>query len=206
MTAEVRGYLPPSPRGVVLVLHGGGEHGEEPVSWRGLPVLRLLPFAWAARIAGGKEIGVLRLKNEVFGWNGDLRSPIAGTRWALDRLRSEHPGVPIFMVGHSMGGRVVLDLLDEPDVTGVAALAPWVVAADGVHGHAGQRVLLMHGQRDRITDPRLTEQLAGKLSARGVEVTWKAVAGEGHAMLRHARYWHRSVARFAVRTLREAAD
>lgn len=204
MAAEVRGYLPRECDGVVLVLHGGGEHGEHEVHWRMPPVLRMLPFALAARRRGGPRIGVLRLKNEVFGWNGDVRSPIDGTRWALQRIRAARPGVPVVLVGHSMGGRVVLNLIDEPDVAGVAALAPWIVDADGVHGHAGQRALLMHGLRDRITDPARTKRLASLMRRRGVDVEWYPVARDGHSMLWQAARWHRVTARFAITTLKEA--
>lgn len=204
MTAEVRGRLPKDCDGIVLVLHGGGEHGEHALRWSGLPVLRMLPFAWALRRRGGRRIGVLRVKNAVFGWNGDKRSPIAGIREVLDRVRAQRPGVPIVLLGHSMGGRVALNLIEEPDVAGVVALAPWVVESDGVHGRPGQRALVMHGLRDRITSPVLAERLVERLRGRGVEATWLAVPGGGHAMLRHSRLWHRTASRFAIETLRRA--
>lgn len=205
MTAQVRGRLPRDCEGVALLLHGGGEHGEHPLRWIGLPVLRMLPFALTIRRRGRGRIGVLRVKNEVFGWNGDKRSPLAGTRDVLERVRAERPGVPIVMVGHSMGGRVALNLIEDPGVVGVAALAPWVVEADGVHGRPGQRALLMHGLADRITSPRLSEQYVASLRGRGVDATWRAVPGEGHAMLRRWPLWHAVTARFVVQTIQQAA-
>lgn len=202
MTAEVRGHLPKDPSAIVLLLHGGGEEGETPVTWWMPPVLRMLPFAWAIRRTAGRRVGVVRLKNEKFGWNGAERSPMTGARWALSEIRRQRPGAPIVLVGHSMGGRVALNLMDEPDVVAVAALAPWIVAADGVHGHAGQHALLMHGLDDNVTDPRLTERYAAELRERGVDVQWAPVEGEGHAMLRRATRWHRDVARFITDTVR----
>lgn len=204
MTAEVRGRLPKNCDGVVLLLHGGGEHGEHTLRWTGLPVLRMLPFALAIRRRAGRRTGVLRVKNAVFGWNGDKRSPIAGTREVLDRVRAERPGVPIAMIGHSMGGRVALNLIEQPGVVAVAALAPWVVEADGVHGRPGQHALLMHGLADRITSPRLSERYVELLRGRGVIATWRAVPGEGHAMLRRWRLWHSVVATFVTGALRDS--
>ena len=43
-------------------------------------------------------------------------------------VRMAYPGVPIALVGHSMGGRVALHLAGEADVVVVAALAPWIAA------------------------------------------------------------------------------
>ncbi|WP_194291293.1 alpha/beta hydrolase [Cumulibacter manganitolerans] len=201
MTAEVRGYLPDECDGVVVVLHGGAETSLMAVQWWNPAVLRMLPFAWAVRRAAGPRVGVLRVRNELLGWNGHRQSPLDGTRWALDQVRAAHPDTPIVLVGHSMGGRVTLNLAGEQDVVGVAALAPWIVESDGVHAQSGQRALLMHGRSDRITDPALTERYAERLRARDVDVRLELLPNEGHAMLMRAPVWHRTVAEFATTTL-----
>ena len=126
-----------------------------PVAWWRLAVIRMAPFATAVEHRGGDRLAVLRLKNRVRGWNGERQDPLTDARWALDRIRHVLPGVPIVLVGHSMGGRVALRLAAEPDVVGVAALAPWV-ESDSVQARPGTPVLLAHGSRDRITDPRRT--------------------------------------------------
>ena len=202
--AELRGHVPSDPRGVVLLIHGGAETGTSRVRWSGLAALRMSPFALAitrrARRAGD-DVAVLRLKNRVRGWNGAAQDPLRDARWALDRVRGTLPGIPVVLVGHSMGGRVVLRLADEPAVAGVVALAPWI-AADARRPRAGIPVLLVHGTKDRITDPRRTAALAKRWSAAGVDVCHVVVAGGDHPMLRQASRWHDTVADLVSEALR----
>ena len=96
-------------------------------------------------------------------------------RWALDVVRREQPGLPIALVGHSMGGRVALRLAGDDGVTALVGLAPWVHASDEPHGGPGLSALLLHGSLDRTTDPRATEQMAAQLRARGADATYRPV-------------------------------
>jgi acylglycerol lipase len=52
----------------------------------------------------------------------------------LERVTARHPGVPLFLFGHSMGGAVVaqLAILRPPKVRGVILSAPAVLIAGGV--------------------------------------------------------------------------
>ena len=186
--AELRGHAPPHPKGLALVIHGGAETGTDTVTWRRLAVLRMVPFASVISRRAGDDVAVLRLKNRVRGWNGPAEDPLRDARWALDRIREVHPGIPIALVGHSMGGRVVLRLADEPDVVGVTALAPWIA------GDARE-------PRPRITDPARTANLAQRFTAAGVDVRHDVVDGGDHAMLRHAGRWHDTVAVFVSEAL-----
>lgn len=198
--AQLRGSVPPDPEAVVVILHGGSEHGRALVAWWRLPVLRMVPFARAVERRAGDRLAVLRLKNRVRGWNGAAMDPVVDARWALDRVRRVLPGVPIALVGHSMGGRVALHLAADPDVAAVVALAPWV-ENDVRQPRPGTPVLLMHGTRDRITDPRRTQVIARWFAEAGVAVRHIRVEGESHGMLRHAREWHEMVAHFLVGNL-----
>lgn len=198
--AELRGHVPADPLGVVLVLHGGAETGTTPVTWSRLAVLRMQPFASTLTRRAGDHLVVLRLKNRVRGWNGGRQDPVKDARWALDRIRYVLPGLPVVVVGHSMGGRVALSLSAEPDVVGVAALAPWV-ESDVRQPRPGTAVLLAHGTDDRVTDPRRTEVLARRFAASGVDLRYAAVEGGTHTMLRHAVLWHDLVADFVIDVL-----
>ena len=198
--AELRGHVPDDPSGVVLILHGGAETSRMPVAWWRLPVVRMLPFATTIAGRAGDDLAVLRLKNRVRGWNGNRQDPVQDARWALDRIRRSLPGIPVVLVGHSMGGRVALHLSTEPDVAGVAALAPWV-ESDARRPRPGTPVLLMHGTRDRITDPRRTDILARRFSENGVDVRHVRVEGGDHSMLRDAALWHDTVSDFVMAVL-----
>lgn len=168
--------------------------------WRSSPLLRTLPFALAVDRAGHGDLAVVRLRNRYFGWNGADRDPVHDALWALDVIRARLPGAPIVLVGHSMGGRVALTLADQPDVRSVVALAPWIEPEDVPVARPGQSFLLMHGTRDRTTDPRRTRRRAAQLGQLGAAVTLVEIA-DGHAMLWQAGRWHRTVAHFVRDTV-----
>ena len=53
------------------------------------------------------------------------------------QIRDEHPGVPVYLLGHSMGGLTAICAADDPQVDAVVALAPWLRPRDA--GRAGGR-------------------------------------------------------------------
>jgi alpha-beta hydrolase superfamily lysophospholipase len=195
---------PAHPQGVVLVLHGGKDRSRRPARWRNTAALRMLPFARAAAAAGGGDLAVVRLLHSVRGWNGPETSPVADAREALQEIRTSYPGIPLGLLGHSMGGRTALYLAEEPDVRVIVCLAPWVERTDRPLGGAGLRVMLAHGTRDRITSPQATRWLAGQLASRGVDVTYRSLPGEGHALLRHPWQVQQTAADFMARGLSAA--
>ena len=198
--AELRGHVPAHPDGIALVLHGGAADSRTPMTWWRLPVLRMAPFATAIERRAGDRLAVVRLKNRVRGWNGTRQDPLQDARWALERIRHVLPGRPVVLVGHSMGGRVALQLSGEPGVVGVAALAPWV-EYDTRQPPPGVSVLLAHGSHDRITDPRRTDVLAKRYTHSGVDLRYVEVPRGTHSMLRSARVWHEAVADFVTDVL-----
>lgn len=194
-TADLRWTSRPAhAEAVVLVLHGGAETSDHEVRWRDLAVLRLLPFARAARRAGGSRLAVARLRFAVKGWNGTDARPLHDARWALQQVRAAYPGLPVGVVGHSMGGRVALQVAGDDDIRAVVALAPWVHQHDAPRGRPGTAVLVLHGADDRITSPRASEEFVQRLRAQGVDATFEEDPGEGHALIRHARAHHRRAA------------
>ena len=122
--------------------------------WTMSPVLRMAFFAPDLILATGGDASVVRL-NRFIGWNGDGQAP-----WPTRAGRSTSSAMPIPGCRSSssglLGGQVVLHLADEPDVVAVAALGPLDRDRRPVVGHPGERFLLVHGRKDRITDPRQT--------------------------------------------------
>ena len=183
------------PRAVVLVLHGGKARSERPTGPRNGAVLRMVPFARA--LARYEGLAIARLRYRVRGWNGRQQSPVADARWALDELRRRFPDLPIALIGHSMGGRVALAVADDPGVRVVVALAPWIEPYDRTEPVTGRRLLIIHGDRDRITDPAASAAFAER--ARPVaDVSYVSIHGSAHAMLRRARLWHGLAAKFTA--------
>jgi alpha-beta hydrolase superfamily lysophospholipase len=105
------------PEAVVLVLHGGRETSLAPVRARQLAVLRMLPFATRIFRSGSGRVAVARLRNVTRGWNatgGQEPAPVRDAEWALGRLTERFPGLPIGLVGHSMGGRTAMRIGGHP--------------------------------------------------------------------------------------------
>ena len=176
---------------VALVLHGGRERSLMATRPWQLAVLRMLPFATSLRRAGaGHGLAVARLRYRVRGWNGSSRSPVADAEWALEQLAARFPGAPVALVGHSMGGRTALYAAGHPSVGAVVGLAPWVEPGDAVDPVAGRRLLVVHGDRDRITSPVNSSVFAAKAAGIAASVTYVTLHGEQHAMLARPRLWH----------------
>ncbi|MGI8418065.1 MAG: alpha/beta fold hydrolase [Nakamurella sp.] len=192
----------------VLVLHGGDEEPNTrrirpwwpPVlrMWGLLPALLRLPARPACYL----------LRHPVRGWNGG-HGPIRDARWALAVLRERHPGRPIAVLGHSMGGRVAAMLAAEPDVGGFVGLAPWLPFGEPIPDLAGRRVMLIHGSADRSIPPAQTRQWAERATAdldrRGLPsagVSYLQIRGGGHTMLRRFTQWHLLAAAGANEVLR----
>jgi pimeloyl-ACP methyl ester carboxylesterase len=123
------------------------------------------------------------------GWNRGEASAAADAAWALAVIQAERPGLPIVVVGHSMGGRAALRVADDPAVVGVVALAPWVESGDPVAQLAGQRVRILHGSRDRWTSPRASAALASAAEAIGADVRFVDMGPVGHFMIRRRGRW-----------------
>lgn len=181
-------------RAVVLLLHGGQVHSTT-ASRRGPAYLRMLPFA-AAVAAGHRDAAVWLLRYRVRGWNGPAEDALHDARWALDEARRRHPGAPVVVIGHSMGGRAALRLAAAPDVAGVCALAPWIEPGEPVIRSAGATVLIAHGDQDRMTDPAASAAYAARIGA-----SFVPVPGEKHALLRRPFFWQRLVTGFVSSTL-----
>lgn len=186
-------------RAVVLVLHGGQENSKVPAS-RWYPAYwRMIPFARDLSRAPG--VAVWQLCNTYLGWNEPDRDPVADARRALEQIRRTHPGVPVALVGHSMGGRVAFRVADDPAVVGVCALAPWTPKDEPVTQLAGRTVFIAHGDRDRTTDPALSYTYAERAKEVTETVARFDVRGEAHALLWRHREWTLLVRRFTLGVL-----
>lgn len=198
--------VPDEPEGVVLVLHGGASRRGSPmVSPTQLSVLRMIPIASRIVHAGDGRLAVFRLLNTMRGWDTH-HTPVSDAHWALDQIAERLNGTrPTCLVGHSLGGRAALLAAPRQEVVSAAALAPWVYPGDVPDGLSGERLLIVHGDRDRVASPERSEALARAL-ARHAQVGYITVAGAQHAMLAHHRRFDGLAASFAAATLLGESD
>ncbi|MFL1463540.1 alpha/beta fold hydrolase [Roseococcus sp. DSY-14] len=117
MRLPLRRWQPPGPpRFVALALHGLNDHGGNFLEDAG-PILA----------AGGVLLHAMDHRG--FGWTATrgfwpgTAAMVEDARTAVALLRAQHPGLPFFVLGESMGGAVAL-LADPPGVAGVILSAP----------------------------------------------------------------------------------
>ena len=184
---------------VVLVLGGGKDVSRARSRPWHLAGLRMWPFTWMLRRVGrAHDISVQQLQYRFRGWNAPERSPVEDARWALNRIRAEHPEVHVVVVGHSMGGRTAAALIDDPSIVGVVALAPWwPEGAEADASGPGKKLLVMHGTADKWTDPRTSRRATERAAERGASARYLSVPG-GHFMLRNPRLWSRATRDFVL--------
>ena len=194
------------PRAVVLVLHGGKSRSHKAVHPWQAAVWWMLPFARAVREAGQGAVSVAVVRYAVRGWNDAEASPLTDTTLALEQVAARHPGLPIGLLGHSMGGRVAVHLAADERIRAIAALAPWVERSDLPYWHHGLHALFMHGTRDRITSARQSKAYADALAALGADVTYLSMKGDTHSMIGHARRWQETAAHYLVGHLLDACS
>jgi alpha-beta hydrolase superfamily lysophospholipase len=177
-------------RGVVLVLPGGKAESRAPARPWHLSAVRLSFFADAVhRAERGRGLAVWSLRYRLRGWNGAEDSPVADVRWALAEIRAAHGEVPVVLIGHSMGGRAALRVVDDPAVCAVLGLAPWLPAGEPRLPLGRRRLLVAHGTADRWTDPVASREYVAASAAEGTPARWVPIADVGHFMLRDRRRW-----------------
>ncbi len=208
-TPKLRGFpaATGTPHTVVLVLHGGKAHSQQRVRPRQLAYLRMVPFARLAhRAASETGTAVWLLRNRLRGWNGPAMDAVQDARWALSEIARVHPDARVVLAGHSMGGRAALRLAGDPQVTAVCALAPWIESGEPTEQLADRTVLVVHGDRDRITSQSASQSYARRATAAGHDVRYVVIPGVGHSMLRKRVEWEGHVRRFVRATTTGETD
>lgn len=109
------------PRALVLIVHGAGEHcGPYDEIAQRLKELSLLVFAHDHVGHGQSEGERMNIK--------DFQVYVRDSLQHIDLMKSRHPDLPVFIVGHSMGGAIsILTACERPgDFAGVVLIAPLV--------------------------------------------------------------------------------
>lgn len=190
---------PSAPEGAVVVLHGGAARGDRVlVTPTQLSVVRMIPTARTVARVGRGRLAVYRLLNRYRGWDS-RHTPVDDADWALDLLCRRFPGVPLGLVGHSLGGRAALLAGDHDAVRSVVALNPWVYPDDDAE-LTGRRVLVVHGLRDRVASPDRARSVVRNLS-RTTSVEFVPVPAGKHAMVGHHREFDGRAAAFTADAL-----
>lgn len=127
-------WTPDSPKGVVVIAHGLAEHSGR--------------YAHVAERFADAGYAVYALDHRGHGKTDGTRANVdrfAYVRGDLDTLltqaRGERPGLPMFLLGHSLGGLIALDYLVARGASGLTGLVLSGAAVDPSVGSAIQRKL-----------------------------------------------------------------
>ncbi len=177
------------------MLHGGQEHSEEPVQNKHASWWRMASMARSLRgYADENTVAVSLLQYRLRGWNGSSDpAPVRDARWALSRLADAHPGLPVVVVGHSMGGRTACHVADDLAVVGVVALAPWLPEGEPNAAIAGRHLRVLHGTRDNWTSAHWSRVFVERSRPIAASATWDSMPGAGHFMFRRPSVWRQFV-------------
>ncbi|MEV6613055.1 alpha/beta fold hydrolase [Streptomyces sp. NPDC051051] len=184
--------VPRAARAAVLFLHGGRSDSRDPSRPWHPAAVRMRPVVRAVAAAVPDDVFLGAVRYRVRGWNQEAADPLRDARRALAELTRLVGDVPVVLVGHSMGGRAALRAASAPRVRSVVALAPWCPAGEPVAHLRDKGIVVVHGDRDRVTDPRASATYVRRASRAGARARFLPVAGGDHAMLRHSGTWHRT--------------
>ncbi|XP_010491905.1 PREDICTED: caffeoylshikimate esterase [Camelina sativa] len=111
-----RSWLPLSGelRGILIIIHGLNEHSGR--------------YSQFAKQLNASHLGVYAMdwighggSDGLHGYVPSLDYVVADTEAFLEKIRSENPGVPCFLFGHSTGGAVVLKAASSPSIEDMLA-------------------------------------------------------------------------------------
>ncbi|MEU0671924.1 alpha/beta fold hydrolase [Streptomyces sp. NPDC006172] len=185
----------PGARAAVLFLCGGRADSRAPSRPWHLAAVRMRPFVRSvARAVPDDDVLLGEVRYRLRGWNGSDADTLKDVHRALGELTRLVGDVPVVLVGHSMGGRAALRAAAAPQVRGVLALAPWCPPGEPVEHLRDKRIVVFHGDRDRVTDPGASLAFVRRALAAGARADAVVMPDGDHAMLRHSATWHRRAA------------
>jgi pimeloyl-ACP methyl ester carboxylesterase len=187
------------PTGVVCV--NGGQGAEVEGTWSAS--LEWLVGHLAPRFP---ELVFAEVRYRIKSWKR-LDDCVADTRAAISAVGAGRT----LLLGFSMGGAVSISAADEPSVTGVLGLAPWIPERLSLEPLRGKRFDVLHGSLDRwlpgIPGVSASSSRRGFERARalGVEGSYALIPGALHGIalrapngrsvpLPRAREWERRIA------------
>ena len=175
--AEARWTGTPGRRAVVCV--NGGTAAEVPGTWSA-------SVEWLVRRVAPRHpaLGFLEVRYRLKSWR-HIHGCIDDARAGIQAAR-EAGAAEIALLGFSMGGAVAVHVADDPAVSTVIALAPWLYPELDVSPLEGRRFAVFHGSLDRGlpgipgVNPALSLRGYKQALARGIDTQRTVIRGAIH--------------------------
>ncbi|MCW2819148.1 MAG: alpha/beta fold hydrolase [Marmoricola sp.] len=188
--------VPGAPAGVVLMLHGGAETpGKIPVTPLYPGYLRVRLLQRSVRDALGQAgLATWLVRNRWTSWAAptehDEGAPVADGRAGLEAVRAAYGGVPVVLVGHSMGARTALRLADHPQVVGLVGLAPWFPASEPVGPLRDRHLAVAVNGADTEVSPREARVFVERVGGLARSAEFRRIGDQGPGLLAHGMGFH----------------
>ena len=166
---------PESPKAVLQLVHGMAEHKE-----RYIPLMNYLSeMGYACVICDLRGHGASVSSQEDQGWlgKGGMRALVDDVHCVTDWAKTQYPGLPVFLFGHSMGSMIVRSYLKryDSDIAGLIVCgSPSKNPAAGLGDFIAGCIGMFRGQRYR--SPFLADLCTGnndkKFKGEGLKNAW----------------------------------
>jgi pimeloyl-ACP methyl ester carboxylesterase len=202
-----------APRGVVLMLHGGGEDPEaHPVGDLHLGYARMVFLHWCIkRELASRGVSLWLVRDRFTSWNAPTEdgglAPVADARTGLEAIRSAHgEDLPVVLVGHSMGARAALHVVDHPMVVGMVAVAPWLPPEEPVDRLENRHLAAAVSGADTQVDLVDVRAFVARAELVARSAVFEQIGNRGpgelaHGMGHNVGEWHGFIIRNAVRMI-----
>ena len=126
-------WMPPQPKAIIYALHGMNDYSHS--------------FAAAALYFAEHGVGLVALDQRGFGrnvspgiWAGEANL-VDDTFTALNAIHQRHPGVPLYLLGESMGGAVAINSAADPRMA-KAGVEGVILSAPAVWGGSAMNIFM----------------------------------------------------------------
>jgi pimeloyl-ACP methyl ester carboxylesterase len=198
------------------MLHGGGDDPEARAvgdTYLGYARMRYLHWCIKKELAS-HGVSLWLVRNRFTSWNAPTDqaepAPVADARTGLEAIQTAHgEDVPVVLVGHSMGARAALHVVDDPTVVGLVAVAPWLPPEEPVETLRDRHLAAAVSGADTEVEPSDVRAFVARADRVARSTVFEQIGDRGpgalaHGMGHNVGEWHGFIIGLSLRWHGEA--